>query len=139
MVYISKKKIDPKVESVLSDQLLSFIAAAQTKHEAATLATELLTETERIMLAKRLAIVVMLERGYSFRGEIERSLKVTPQTVARLWRRRKLDEFKKICKYARNYTGHFKRGDRFLQVLENWLTVSGAMKTKSKLINKRLD
>ena len=138
MGYVSKRKIDPKIESVLSDQLLSFIAAAQTKREAATLATELLTETERTMLAKRLAVVVMLERGYSFQ-EVERSLKVTPQTVARIWKKRKEDAYQKICKYARNYTSHFKRGDRFLQVLEDWLTVSGAIKKKYRLIHQRLD
>ena len=138
MAYISKKKVDPKIESVLSDQLLSFIAAAQTRNEAAVLATELLTETERTMLAKRLAVVVMLERGYSFQ-EVERSLKVTPQTVSRLWRKRKNDEFKKICRYARNYTSHFKRGDRFLQVLEDWLTISGTIKAKHRALTRRLD
>lgn len=138
MVYVSKRKVDPKIESVLSDQLLSFIAAAKTKREAAVIVSELLTETEQTMLSKRLAVVVMLERGYSFR-EIERSLKVTPQTVTRLWRKRKQDAFQKICRYARNYTSHFKRGDRFLQVLEDWLTISGALKTKRRLINKGLD
>ena len=138
MVYVSKRKVDPKIESVLSDQLLSFIAAAKTKREAAVIVSELLTETEQTMLSKRLAVVVMLERGYSFR-EIERSLKVTPQTVTRLWRKRNQDAFQKICRYARNYTSHFKRGDRFLQVLEDWLTISGALKTKRRLINKGLD
>ncbi len=138
MVYISKKKLDPKIESVLSDQLLSFIAAAHTKREAAILATELLTDSERVMLAKRLAIVVMLERGYSFQ-EIERSLKVTAQTISRLWRQRKEDKFQKICRYARNYTSHFKRGDRFIQVLEDWLSVSGPSRALRRELNKRLD
>jgi len=128
MVYVSKKKVDPGIESVLADQLLSFFAAAKTKREAATLVGELFTESERMMFAKRLAIVVMLERGYSFQS-IERALKVTPQTVARLWGKRKKGSFVKICRYARAQTAHFKkRGDRFLQILEEWLTLSGPSK-----------
>lgn len=128
MVYVSKKKVDPGVESVLADQLLSFIAAAQNKREAATLAGELLTESERTMLAKRLAIVVMLERGYSFQ-EIEKVLKVTPQTITRLWAQRKAGKFAKVCRYARTRTTHFKkRGDQFLQALETLLKLSGPSK-----------
>lgn len=128
MVYVSKKKVDPKIESVLADQLLSFFAAAKTKREAATLVGELFTESERVMFAKRLAVVVMLERGYSFQA-IERALKVTPQTVSRLWQQRKDGAFIKICRYARARTTHFKkRGDRFLEALEEWLTLSGPRK-----------
>lgn len=128
MVYVSKKKVDPKIESVLADQLLSFLAAAKTKREAATLANELLTDAERAMLAKRLAVIVMLERGRSFQ-EVEHALKVTPQTISRLWRQRREGAFIKICRYARANTAHFKkRNDRFMETLEEWFTLSGPSK-----------
>ena len=45
---------------------------------------ELLTPTERIMLAKRLSLVLMLKRGFPF-SVIERTLKVSPSTVLRFW------------------------------------------------------
>jgi transposase len=71
------------------------------------LAAELLSQTERVMLAKRLAVVVMLTRGYSF-SQIETMLSVTPQTVSRIFRELKKGNYRKISRYARDRTRHFK-------------------------------
>ena len=47
------------------------------------------------MLAKRLAMILMLERGYSF-SIIQKILKVTPQTIVRLWKITKQSSHKHI-------------------------------------------
>ena len=107
MTHISRKKIKKDVASELADQFLTFLSLARTKQDARILAQELLSQTERVMLAKRLAVVVLLVRGYTFE-QIEETLGVTRQTVVRLWRETKDGRYEKIIRYARKHTRHFK-------------------------------
>ncbi|MFA6519388.1 MAG: Trp family transcriptional regulator [Candidatus Paceibacterota bacterium] len=115
MPHISKKKIKKEVATELADQFLTFLALARTKSEARILANELLSQTERVMLAKRLAVVVLLVRGYSF-TQVEDALGVSHQTVVRIWKDTKSGKYVKITRYAREHTGHFKR-ESFLEEL----------------------
>ena len=57
------------------------------------IARELLTGIERLMLAKRLAVICMLGEGVSFQ-EICSKLKVSPSTVNRLWSQVQKGKFK---------------------------------------------
>ncbi len=120
MAHISRKRLKKDAAAELSDQFLSFLALARTKQDARVLAHELLSQTERVMLAKRLAVVVLLVRGYTF-DEIETTLGVTRQTVARLWRDTKAGRYAKIMRYARKHTDHFKKKesplDSFIRAL----------------------
>ncbi|MES2134782.1 MAG: Trp family transcriptional regulator [Patescibacteria group bacterium] len=118
MPHISKKKLESDTAEILGDQLLTFLSVARSKADAHILAQELLTKTERVMIAKRLAIIVMLERGHSF-SEAEKVLKVTPQTITRVWRARKEGKYSKIARYAREYTRHFKKENAFVDFLDN--------------------
>jgi uncharacterized protein YerC len=108
MPHLSKQEIKPEVKKVLQDQLLTFLSAASTKKEAKVLAEELLSETEQLMLGKRLAVVVMLARGYSY-SEIKGLLGVTSQTVNRIAQEVRSGKCNKLTRYARNYTEHFKK------------------------------
>ncbi len=99
MPHISKRRLNKKVATELADQFLVFLSTAQTKEDARTLAQELLSQTERVMLAKRLAIVCLLVRGYTFE-QIGDSLQVTPQTVTRLWRGLAEGKYQRIAEYA---------------------------------------
>ncbi len=119
MTHISKKKIKKEVANELSDQFLTFLSLARTKQDARVLASELLSQTERVMLAKRLAVVVLLVRGYSF-SQIEESLGVTHQTISRLWSDTKNGRYEKIMCYAHKHTRHFKHEsalDVFIRVI----------------------
>ena len=119
MTHISRKKIKKDVASELADQFLTFLSLARTKQDARILAQELLSQTERVMLAKRLAVVVLLVRGYTFE-QIEETLGVTRQTVVRLWRETKDGRYEKIIRYARKHTRHFKHEsflDAFIRVI----------------------
>lgn len=92
----------------LADQFLTFLSLARSKGEARILANELLSQTERVMLAKRLATVVLLVRGYSF-TQIEEALGITRQTVSRIWKETKEGKYDKIMRYARDHTRHFRQ------------------------------
>lgn len=115
MPHVSRKRLKKEIATELADQFLTFLSLAQTKKEARILANELLSQTERVMLAKRLAIVVLLVRGYSF-TQIEEALGVTRQTVIRVWKDMKIGKYDKIARYAREHTGHFKK-EAFMDAL----------------------
>ncbi len=108
MPHISKKKIKKEVATELADQFLIFLSLARTKGEARILANELLSQTERVMLAKRLASVVLLVRGYSF-TQIEDALGISRQTAVRIWKDMKAGKYDEIARYARDHTRHFKK------------------------------
>ena len=120
MTRISKKKLKSDVLEAVVMQLLESIVYARTKREASILVNELLTETERVMLAKRLASIAMLARGYSF-SQIETLLEISPDTVSRMWRRMRLVEYPHLVKHLRLNPKKFE-GETFLDVLEKILS-----------------
>ena len=72
--------MDSKVFSGILAQLESSFKDLSSEKEAARFLDSLFTETERLMLAKRLAIAVLLEEGITY-DRISRWLKVSPVTV----------------------------------------------------------
>ena len=91
MPQISKQKIPEKILLAISDQLISELArrkGTETKH----FFENVFTETERIMFAKRFAIIIMLHQGFQWET-IQETLKVSPSTVNRLWREYKEGNF----------------------------------------------
>ena len=97
MPHVSKKKLKKKIFIKIGEQLSDTIAKANSARELRWVFKELITPTERIMLAKRLAIMLMLEKGYSF-NIIQRTLKVTPQTIVRFWKITKQSSYKPVIK-----------------------------------------
>ena len=81
MPHVSKQKLDKETLNQISERLITIIIKLQNKDEASAFLEDLLTKTERIMLAKRLAITIMLERGYPFQV-ISQSLKVSEATIS---------------------------------------------------------
>lgn len=63
MAQISKKKLDRDIEKMLFDQLWTFMIKAKSTNRAKIVYGDLLTETEKLILAKRLAIALLLIRG----------------------------------------------------------------------------
>jgi len=83
MVYVSKKPLKQKTLIRISDMLIAHIANIQTKPKAEKFLNEILTVSEKIMLAKRFAIIAMLSKNQSY-TTISRILKVTPRTIAKI-------------------------------------------------------
>lgn len=83
MPHVSKNKLDQRVLKQILYFFQTIIADLKTKEEAASFLNSLLTNTEKIMLAKRLAIVILLTEGVS-ETEICNSLKTTYATVEKI-------------------------------------------------------
>lgn len=99
MSYVSSKPLPAKVLKRIGDLLVEEIAKAKTHTQAHILTEALFTETERIMLAKRFAIVMLLDEGASYRY-IQSALKVSLSTVFRIQKLRKAGVFDNLIKHT---------------------------------------
>ena len=95
MVNVSKQKLNEavslRIHSHFSKALLSLRSTKRGEHYL----DELLTDSERIVLAKRLAAIVMLHAGYSA-YKVSTVLKLSNTTTAQLHERLLQGEFKAI-------------------------------------------
>lgn len=82
MTHVSKFKMKDRVYKRINDNFIKSFVDSGSSHTRAMLQS-LLTKTERMMLAKRLAIIVMLDRDYSY-YQIMKTLKVSTSTTKRL-------------------------------------------------------
>ncbi|MBI4114695.1 MAG: hypothetical protein HY445_02535 [Candidatus Niyogibacteria bacterium] len=80
MPKVSKYKLEKAVFDEISKELRDIFAETKDKKDIENFLSDLLTPTEKIMLAKRLAIVIMLKRTYPFRV-ISKTLKVSEATI----------------------------------------------------------
>lgn len=71
------------MEEEIEDLLIQIISDIKGADEAKVLLSDLLTETERVAIAKRLAIALSLTNGKSYE-EINESLKVSSATIAKV-------------------------------------------------------
>ena len=81
MPHISKHRVEGKVLQVIQDHFAVLLSRMQKKNDIHMVFGDLLTQTERTMIAKRLAIILMLERGHSFRV-ISKTLRVSEATIS---------------------------------------------------------
>lgn len=82
MTHVSKHKIKPEIERKIVNAFMDSLFSTNLKRGKARVYA-ILTPTERIMLAKRLAIITMLERNHSY-YEIAKTLNVSISTIHRL-------------------------------------------------------
>lgn len=83
MPHVSKKELDKKTFEKLFTKLVKILQKAQSKNKFSYVLDELLTDTEKIMLAKRLAIILLLFAKFP-QHRISDTLFVSPSTVARM-------------------------------------------------------
>jgi len=83
MTKISRLPIDKKRLNQFYDDFWSAIALLETKNEAKSFLFDLLTHTERKMLAKRLQVAVMLIEGYDYQ-KIKSYVSVANNTIAKV-------------------------------------------------------
>ena len=105
MPHISKQKLEQRVADEIYTKLLDHVIYRGSAKDRSLVYGELFTDVEKIMLAKRLAVICMLGEGFSF-DDIQETVKVSPSTVARVWsamQKGKFDETIRIAK--KNKTG----------------------------------
>jgi len=102
----------------MGSSFIRLMAFPRTQEKARLFLNDVLTSTERLMIAKRLATIVMLCREYSG-YKIHTVLKVSPSTVARLKTRLEEGAFPYLAKLFRGpqQTRHEKEAGDFWDAL----------------------
>lgn len=80
MPKVSKKKLDKDIESAMFKQFWSSLAKVDSAAKASQFFSDLLTESEQIMLAKRFAAAILLIRGKT-PTEIKNSIHLTYTSI----------------------------------------------------------
>lgn len=83
MPHVSRKSLPKKTEIELINSLKIVVKRTTKNDEIEKLISSLLTRTEKLMISKRLAIVVLLKEGVP-EQDIADGLNVTRETVERL-------------------------------------------------------
>ncbi len=81
MTQVSRYPISTKVADRIFEVFLKTLVEIKNNKEADQFISDLLTPTEKIMLAKRLAIAFLLEKGYDYRT-IQKIIRVSSPTIA---------------------------------------------------------
>ena len=97
MPQISKRYVKPAVKEKIDNLFIECIAECRNQNEAANFINVLLTRTEKSVIAKRVAIALMLTKGYAA-ADIDEKLKVSQATVytVKYWLEDKGVEIKSI-------------------------------------------
>ena len=99
MPAVSKYPLSKDVEKRVYQLLVEALTDARTPHQTKKMIDDLLTPTEKTMLAKRIAIALMLVKAYDYRS-ISQTLKTSLATVGNISRDIKIGSgwFEEFCK-----------------------------------------
>ena len=81
MSQVSKYPISKEVETRIFEVLSEVISGLRLPSDVNDFLEDFLSPVEKIMLAKRLSIAVLLKKGYDYQ-QIKKILRVTPTTIA---------------------------------------------------------
>jgi len=81
MTMVSKYPLNQQVKERIFEIFLNTLAGLKTQNEVNNFLEQFLSPTEKVMLAKRLSIAVLLVKKYDIRS-ISKILKVSTKTVA---------------------------------------------------------
>lgn len=81
MTQVSKYPISKAIADRIFEILLKSLVKIHNQQEADQFISDLLTPTEKIMLAKRLAIALLLQKDYDYRT-IQKIIRVSTATIA---------------------------------------------------------
>ena len=86
MPHISPRHLHKKIVQKIQKQLMRTLLRLDSQFRAQFFIQELLTETEQVMLAKRLALIFLLKKEYSY-VQIQRILQLSPTTIDKFQKR----------------------------------------------------
>jgi len=78
---VSKQKLNPTIAKQIYSIFYQLLVDLKNPSEAQTLMQDLLSTTEREVIAKRVAIAIFLDKGRSYEN-IKNTLKVSSATIA---------------------------------------------------------
>lgn len=80
MAMVSRRKLNKQLESYIFELFIRTISDLKEQKDIANFIEDLLSPTEKIMLVKRLAIAILLTKGYTY-DAIDETLKVSRPTI----------------------------------------------------------
>lgn len=78
---VSTKKLNKTLENQIKEMLVGVFADVDSPKVTEEILADLLTETERVAMMKRLGIAIYLDKGRSYE-DIKNNLKVSSATIA---------------------------------------------------------
>lgn len=120
MPHISKKKLNKETITRLNKKLMATFEDAHGKNGLSKIFRELFTYTEKIMLAKRLAIILLLHKEIP-QHRIVDMLLVSPSTVAKMSLNLETGKYNSIIKIVKQ------RKTGLLDLIEFLLSGGGLM------------
>ncbi|MBP9715075.1 MAG: hypothetical protein KBD52_01115 [Candidatus Pacebacteria bacterium] len=124
MPHLSRFKMNPEVSEKVSRKFFAVLSKAHKNQNLVNVLNELLTRTEKVMLAKRMAIILLLDKDIP-QSKIVDTLKVSFNTVAKIALAIENGKYKNILK-----TSHKEKID-LEKIVWNMLTVGGIMPPKA--------
>lgn len=132
MPHLSNKKLNKKVLKDLDKYIFSIIHDAGAKTRV-NIFRELLTKTEKIMIAKRIGMLFLLRKGLSL-YEISKALGVSSSTVERFARAQEFQKYRHTTDWVWKHSedGSF---DAFMEALVR-LAFTGRAQSFKKFVDE---
>ena len=83
MPRVSPRPLKKEIEKEITANLGWVFSQLKSEPAAKDFLDDFLTDEERLMLAKRLAVIYLLKEGYSY-NKISEALKITPVTIGKI-------------------------------------------------------
>lgn len=106
MPHISSKKLPNEIWQKIHEDFIRAVVGLRTKKEARDFVFDILTPTERVMLAKRFMLIYLLLKKESFLY-IENLLKISSSTIIRIAKKLDRGGYKNIQKIIRQNEPNF--------------------------------
>ena len=124
MPHVSSRELNQKFLGELFNKLFSILGKGERKGLLSSVANELFTPTEKIMLAKRLAIILMLKSNVPHE-RVSQVLQVSPTTVSKMSLGVEIGKYKAILKVSQKEKLDIEK------IVRNILTVGGIIPPKA--------
>lgn len=136
MSQVSRRFIDKELESYIFKNFVKAIAKLKDLGQIQDFIGDLLSPIEKIMLIKRLAIAVMLTKGYTYE-QIDHTLKVSSPTIKNVSFALKFGTRNGYHKVVREIIENQKREEFFDKVDEVLLAISPKKLYESPAYNRK--
>lgn len=123
MTKVSKRLLNKDLESRIFEVFIKTIVDLKTPNDVQDFINDLLSPIERIMLVKRLAIAILLTRGYTYET-IDDTLKVSHPTIMKVSLGLKYGMNNGYKKVVDNFLKHKKREESIDKIEEILLQIS---------------
>ena len=113
MPHVSQKYLKKESFKILMRQFINALEEADDRARVAPMLQELFTKTEKVMFAKRIALIYLLSKKVSFE-KIEKLLHLSPVTISKFALGMEMEKFKQTIAIVN-------RRGKFIDILEKIL------------------